>query len=577
MVLQKSIVVGSVVVGFLTSGSFVTVSGLPDAGTAWAGQYDVYSCHTPSGASAPIKGWSPWVTPDGEWDQFAIETCKKPGGALIAALGQETVHNANLEKAQWEFAPPSGEAMAGATLWRAGDNAGGGVAGQYYQFGLAGPTESEPFDSCLSVHENCSGLGNLNEPISPSNLYVVPRPNLGGRLYAFASCGGEPPKVCSGGKGDENAYAVAIYVYAADITLEQPNGPTATSVAGSLATASSVAGSADVAFDATDSGSGVYQAVFAVDGSVVQATTLDENGGHCASAGTAPDGRPAFLEPQPCLPDVSVDVPFDTAGLPNGDHQLVVTVTDPAGNSAVVLDKTIDVVNPTSQEGGTRARVQGQPNGTNASAQADLAAGWLGSKRARISGPYGKAHTIAGHLTAPGGEPIAGAQLECDATAAYAGARAAPFACPKTDSAGRFELKIPAGAGSRTIELAYKARTGEPVPVATRTLGLVVRAGIRLRVAPQTTSVGKTIHFMGIVLGGPQPKGGKPVVLEARSPGGPWIEFDVVRATAKGRFKDAYTFKFGGPVSYTFRAVCEAEADFPYATGASDLVRVFER
>jgi hypothetical protein len=413
-------------------------------------------------------------------------------------------------------------------------------------------------------------------PFSLENRYVVPSSNLGGRLYAFALCGGEPPKVCEDGKGDENAYAAAIYLYAADITLEQANGPAASSVGGSLATAQSVAGSADVAFDATDQGSGVYQAVFAVDGSVVQATTLDDNGGRCASAGTAPDGRAAFLEPQPCLPYVSVDVPFETNGLPNGDHRLVVTVTDPAGNSAVVLDRTIDVANSTPEQD-TRARVQGQSNGTNASAHAVLTAAWLGSKRARVSSPYGKAHTIVGRLTAPDGAPIAGGQLECEATPAYVGARAAPLHCPKTDADGRFTLKIEAGSGSRTIELAYKAKLGEPAPVATRTLGLAVRAGVRLRVAPHMTSVGRTIHFTGAVLGGPRPKDGKPVVLEARSPGGPWIEFDVVRATAKGRFKDDYTFKFGGPVSYTFRAVCEAEADFPYATGASNLVRVFER
>ncbi len=573
MVLRKLIVVG-VVVWLLAFGSFAAGAGSAGLGVAWAGQYDVYSCHTPSGAPAPTKGWSPSVTPGGEWDLFTPDTCEKPTGALIAALGQETVHSTNLEKAQWEFSPPSGATIVGAVLWRAGDNAGGGTVGQYYQFGLAGPTESEPFESCFSMY-NCAGIGDLGNSFSPGNRYVVPSNYLGGRLYAFALCGGAPPKVCEDGKGDENAYAAAIYVYAADITLEQAAGPTATSVAGSLATAPTVAGSADLAFDATDAGSGVYQAVFKVDGSVVQATTLDENGGSCASAGTAPDGRPAFLEPQPCLPAVSVDVPFDTTSLPNGDHQLVVTVTDPAGNSAVVLDRTIGVANNTP-EGGTRARV-GQPNGTNASAHATLTAGWLGSKRARVSGPYGKAHTIAGRLTAPGGGPIAGAQLECEATPAYAGARAAPFACPKTDGAGRFELTIPAGAGSRTIELAYRARFGEPVAVATRTLGLAVRAGVRLGVAPHTTSVGKTIHFKGALLGGPRPKGGKPVVLEARSPGGSWIEFDVVRANAKGRFKDAYTFKFKGPVSYTFRAVCEAEADFPYATGASNLVKVFER
>ena len=59
-------------------------------------------------------------------------------------------------------------------------------------------------------------------------------------------------------------------------------------------------------------------------------------------------------------------------------------------------------------------------------------------------------------------------------------------------------------------------------------------------------------------------------MLEARSPGGPWIEFDVVRATATGRFHDSYRFKFPGPVELPLPALSEAEADFPFATGASN-------
>lgn len=100
---------------------------------------------------------------------------------------------------------------------------------------------------------------------------------------------------------------------------------------------------------------------------------------------------------------------------------------------------------------------------------------------------------------------------------------------------------------------------------------------MRLRVSPHTTSVGHAIHFTGELLGGPIPHGGKQVVLEARSPGGRWIEFDVVRTSRKGRYRDSYTFKFPGPVDYRFRTVSEGEADFPYATGSSNVVRVHER
>ena len=149
--------------------------------------------------------------------------------------------------------------------------------------------------------------------------------------------------------------------------------------------------------------------------------------------------------------------------------------------------------------------------------------------------------------------------------------------CPKTGPDGRFTVKVPGGVSSRTIVLAYREHLGDTLPVATRTLGLTVRAGVRLRVRPRTTSVGRTIHFTGALPGGPIPRGGKQLVLEARSPGGPWIEFDVVRSTRRGRFHDSYTFKFPGPVNYRFRAVSESDADYPFATGASNVVRVYER
>ena len=151
------------------------------------------------------------------------------------------------------------------------------------------------------------------------------------------------------------------------------------------------------------------------------------------------------------------------------------------------------------------------------------------------------------------------------------------MACPHTGADGRFTVRVPGNVSSRTIRLAYRAHVGDALPAATRTLGLTVRASVVLRVSPRTTSVDRTIHFTGALRGGPIPRGGKQVVLEARSPGGRWIEFDVVKTNRQGRYRDAYRFKFPGPVDYRFRAVSEGEADFPYATGASNVVRVHER
>jgi hypothetical protein len=544
----------------------VVLTGLGCA-DAMAGGYHVYSCRTPSGAVAPTDGWMKYVAPGGAYDDYAVDTCTN-GGALLAALGDTTVHAVEIDHVSWMFNAPAGEAIVGATLWRAGDTEGGNAANFTYEYWLAGSSEYAPFDSCIYAL-GCEHEGNPAQPLSIANRVAIPTRDLGSHIDTNVYCGGAPGHECQSGKGDKNGYAAAVYLYAADITLEQSAGPTATNVTGELATAPTIRGSSDVAFNASDPASGVYEAVFNVDGQVVQRAVVDANGGLCRDVGGTSDGRPAFLSPQPCKPSVSVDVPFDTTRVSDGAHHLIVSVIDAAGDSAPVLDRAITVANPPPA---------GAPNGTNASAQATLEVSWAGSKKARITSAYGRsAHTIAGRLTAPGGTPIAGARLDCVATPAYQGAKPGAIACPPTGADGRFEVGVPGDVSSRTIRLAYRAHTGDALPAATRTLGLTVTAGVRLRVSPRTTSVGHTIHFTGALLGGPIPHGGKQIVLEARSPGGPWIEFDVVHTNHRGRYRDAYRFKFPGPVDYRFRAVSEGEADYPYATGASNVVRVHER
>ncbi|MFI4977214.1 MAG: hypothetical protein ACHQC8_00830 [Solirubrobacterales bacterium] len=537
------------------------------AGSAQAGAYHVYTCRTPSGESAPADGWSGSVAPGSAPHDYARNTCAE-GGALIAALGDQTNHPTNTDLASWAFAAPSGETISNATLWRAGDTDGGSVFNAFYQFWLAG--ETKVFDECLASLK-CAGQGEPAQPLSDVNRVVVPSQQLGTHLSINASCGGGPGNECQAGFGDPNGYAAVVYLYAADITLEQSSGPSASNVSGELASAPSVQGTRDVAFSATDPGSGVYEAVFSVDGQVVQSTVVNDNGGRCRNVGQTTDGRAAFLYVQPCLGSVSADVGFDTTKVSNGPHHLIVSVIDAAGNAAPVLDRSLTVANPPAPG------VPGPPNGTSASAQAALVARWKSTRRESLTSGYGRAQTVVGRLAAPGGAPISGALIDVSAIAAYQGARPVRMASPRTGPDGRFSVRVGGGASSRTLRFAYRSHLDDSPPVATSTLTLRVRAGIALAVAPRTASVGRSIFFRGHLLGGPIPHGGKQLVLEARSPGSPWIEFDVVRANARGRFRSSYRFKFPGPADYQFRVLSEAEADYPFAAGSSNVVGVRER
>ena len=427
------------------------------------------------------------------------------------------------------------------------------------------------------MYTQCHGQGETAEGAHPVNSVTVPAKNLGSDLFLSTSCGaGLEGSECGSGFTDPNNYAAALYLYAADLTLEQTAGPSVSAVGGELASASTVTGTSDVTFTASDPGAGVYEAVFTVDGKIVQSSVLDEAGGSCRNVGQTTDGLPAFLRLQPCPSSLSADVGFDASSLTPGSHHLIVSVLDAAGNSAPVLDRTITVP-ATLVPGAPGVSLPGAANGVGASTAAVLSARWQRTPRVRLTTPFGRSETITGRLTDPGGVPIAGAQIAVTATAALAGAKTSAMRGAQTRANGTFTVRLPAGLSSRTVLLSYTARAGEPRPAAVKMLQLAVRAPVTMTIAPRTAPSQGTIHFRGRLLAGPFPKGGKPLILEARSGRGGWIEFHVVRTSSRGRFAAAYHFRFPGPARYQFRAVCEQEAGYPYAAGSSRAIPVTER
>ena len=543
----------------------LTVAAMP--GSAQAGSYHVYSCRTPAGESAPVDGWSGSLAPESAIDVHADDTCPS-GGALVASIGEQEPHLEAVDRATWAFEVPKFAELAGATLWRAGYVHGTQTEQAFYEFALTGATNKSVFDECLYVKE-CRAQGDTSQPMSATNRVTVPTADLGARISSLVACGPAlPGQECADGFGDPNHYAAVVYLYAADLTLEQTAGPSAGNVGGELASAPTVGGTSDVMFTASDPGSGVYEAVFGVDGNVVQRTVVNDNSGRCRDVGQTSDGSPAFLYVQPCPGSVSADVGLDTTRIANGAHHLVVSVIDAAGNGATVLDRAVTVYNPPPP---------GAPNGTNASANAHLAIRWKSTTRAALMSSFGQVHTITGRLTAASGAPIGGARIDLLATPSSTGARGVAMTSPLTDAEGRFTVRLPRGIPSSTLRFAYSAHAGDTVPAATGTLTLKVRASIALTVTPRSASVGRSIFFRGRLRGGPVPAEGKQLVLEARSPGSAWIEFEVVRTNARGRFHASYRFKFPGPATYQFRARSEPESDYPFAAGASSPATVHEQ
>lgn len=557
--------------------------------SAQAGAFHVYGCRMPDGQVAPTDGWSPTTSGAAV---HAEDKCAK-GGALIADLAEGVSHTVGTDTATWTLSAPVGETFGAATLWRAGDAEGTAAANATYEFWLAGPTQPEAFGSCVYVSGCMTVVGEPEEPLAVANLLPVPQASLGEHIYVNASCGGLPTYKCPSGKGDSNGFAAVVYLYASDLVLEQSSQPTVSSVEGELATASALSGVADLAFHAEDSGSGVYEAAFTVDGSPAGTTLIDENGGHCRDVGQTTDSLPAFLYLQPCKSSLNADLPFDTSTLTDGTHHLVVSVTNAAGNATVALDRKIATLNhPASSPlsglstpgdtgntlaTGHAATTQNPPNGSNASPAARLSLRWSSTARTALVAPYGRSHTLRGRLTAPDGSPIGSATLQVLYTPAYQGASPRSLFSVRTAADGSFQVRAPSSTPSSRITLAYSSHLGQPAPDVTSALTLTVPASLSLRVTPTVSHVGGTIAFVGALHGSPLPHGGKQLVLEARAPGTPWRQFRVLSTLAHGRYRATYRFRLPGPIVYEFRASSPHEADFPYGAGASRVVRVRER
>ena len=338
-----------------------------------------------------------------------------------------------------------------------------------------------------------------------------------------------------------------LYLYAADITLEDSFGPAITSLGGGLLSQGPVQGVQPVSLSATDRGGGLHRTVVEIDGRVVAGKIFDPNGGRCELP---------FDHAVPCGLSGSDHVPIDTRLLADGAHEVAVSVEDAAGNVARSGPYQIQVDN----EGASCPYGEG----------ARLRASWrrTGKSTRRLIQRYGRRALVTGRLRGADEKPIPTASVQMRVrrrgAANYSEAKTIT-----TDRRGRFRLRLRQGP-ARRIRLSYCAPGGGG-----RThLQLIVRAGARLRATPRNLRNGETVRFRGRLLGAPIPASGVPVALQARA-GRRWITFATIRTDGKGRFHHRYTFRATtGHQRYRFRARIGRDSTYPYAPGRSNGVVV---
>jgi hypothetical protein len=145
----------------------------------------------------------------------------------------------------------------------------------------------------------------------------------------------------------------------------------------------------------------------------------------------------------------------------------------------------------------------------------------------------------------------------------------------RTDASGRFAYLLPRRP-SGTYRFRYEGspRFGPGVSdLVTR-----VRARLSFRAAPRQARNGDTVTFSGHLVGGPVPRLGRTVDVQAWIPGSGWRTFATPRTDRRGRFTVPYTFQFtSGVQRYRLRALLERSGDYPYERAASRVVRVTVR
>jgi hypothetical protein len=318
-----------------------------------------------------------------------------------------------------------------------------------------------------------------------------------------------------------------------------------------------------VAFQAGDSGSGVYRLIVNVDGQDALAVVVDANDGRCRDADVTNADPHEFLYPVPCRAATAPQLSVDTGTLPLGAHDVSLVLEDAAGNRATIygpVPKTI-LAPPTDR---------GAANGTPASGQARF----TGRRHRTVTTSFRHRRLrVRGRLIAPGGAPIAGATIEVLAQLHRAGARFHAIGTVRTSRRGGFSYKAPSGA-SRTLRFGYRSHVNDAAFTAALDVLQRVRASATLHASRRFVPDGRTARFGGRLRGGYVPRRGKLVELQA-SDRGRWRTFAVVRSNRRGGFRYRYRFtRTPGLHRYAFRARVRYERAYPYVLGYSRRTHV---
>lgn len=509
--------------------------------TSQAGTYTVHYCRTPE-ASAPMTEWRVDKGPIPSIEHQR-ENC--PGGPYELELDPSETHPSN-DKLSATIEAPPGTEIGSYKFWRA-YQLGPTYGYRYNELTAFGAVEH---DQCYASSTSGCTKGNPAEPFGKSNLWEMNgRTGVTGLEFVI-TCAKQDT---SSEQCPATSPGAKFELFGAELTLTDNSSPVLpVAPSGPLVTPGvPLSGRQPVTISATDTGSGVYEAMLEVDGTIVQSTILDENGGSC---------KPPFTHIAPCPTSATGTVWLDTAKLADGPHSLRILVDDATGTNTTAWGPvTIETDN-------------GRCNPRPASDEMRMRATVVGPRHSRtriVTTRYGRPFRIRGRLTDTAGNPVAGARV-CMAERDAAGVGTIhDGAFGQTDRKGYFSFKVAPGPSRR---LYFVHRT--PGGAAVSSVEVRVHAPVSLHGTPLSLRNGQTLTMRGRLGARPYPLHGGLVELQAYRETG-WQTFGTANTNRHGRFLFRYTFsRTVGVQHYFIRARVPKQAGYPFVSGASKPIRV---
>ncbi len=535
---------------------------LAAAALASAGTFTALTCHDAAGNAIGARGWSVGAA-SGEYITYGNGCASGGEGSFGLTMGPDPTGNYyNGNGDTMTYSVPAGLTIAGYSVQLSAFGGPCGIQNGQCADGLGQVWVNHTGQSDPNYDYRNLGYGAANTTVGASGMSGVTDVNVG------VSCdpGQDLSYPCPGSASPE---AQAL-VSGGSFTLLDSTVPSVANVSGSLIAGGTLTATDTISFTASDSGGGIYSATMLIDGRQVVQEEPNSNGGLSANLAPASRATMAFAGPQPCPTTENISIPLDTTQFSAGQHHLQVIVTDAAGDQASAYDGTITTSGPPSI-GANGGSINGPhiPNGQSPCAGETLNLAVNGKTKPPTI-LYGKSVTVKGVLHC-GTVPIRDARVQI---ATVGGPRSDAIATSvQTALDGSFEYTVPQGP-DRTLRFSYLAYSDDPGPSATATTAIKIRPRIKLKITPHRTSNGGTIHWTGIVTGGPYPPQGVTLEVEVQE-GRHWRVFDQVVANRTGRFHDSYRFHATDePTTYTFRVALpdSGSGGYPYTPGASNCV-----